>query len=107
MYICCFLLLITSWGSNIESVDAVKHWYMKDNTAHVRGTIIETFGADGFKLADDTGEMRVRFDNTTHLHSGMRVEVCGEIERQNLAWDLRARSVRLSDNRVVGQDKQG
>ncbi len=91
--------LFADWGSDILSVDAIKHGYLDDSAAHVRGTIIETFGRDGFKLADDTGELRVRFGNDQlrdfAFHSGMRVEVRGDAELEHNSWDLRASAIKL------------
>ncbi len=94
------------WGSDIMSIDAIKHWHMDDRIAHVRGTIAETFGHEGFKLCDDTGEIKIRFTNNElrdfHFHSGQRVEVRGRIEREHHHWDLEATAVRLHDDSVIG-----
>ncbi len=95
------------WGSNVDSIDAIKHWRMDDRIAHVRGTIAEVLGSDGFRLTDDTGEIRIRFSNKElrefHFHSGMRVEVRGRVEREHHHWDLEATAVKLHDHFVVGE----
>lgn len=94
------------WGSDIMSIDAVKHWRMDDRIAHVRGTIVETLGSEGFRLCDDTGEIRVRFANHElrefHFSSGMRVEVRGRIGHEHHSWDLEATAVKLHDDAVIG-----
>lgn len=99
--------VFAEWGSDIMSIDAVKHWRMDDRVAHVRGTIVETFGSDGFRMSDDTGELRVHFTNHElrdfHFHDGMRVEVRGRLAREHHSWDLEASAVRLHDKAVIGR----
>ncbi len=105
-----FLLLIVpvvaDWGSEIMSIDAVKHWRMDDRIAHVRGTIVEVFEHEGFRMRDDTGELHVRFTNhelrSFHFHPGERVEVRGRIEREHHSWDLEANAVKLHDDAIIG-----
>lgn len=107
--------LFADWGDEIMSLDAVKHWRMDDRVVHVRGRIVETYGFDGFRIADDTGEIRVHFTNHElrdfHFKTGMRVEVKGLIvhedhhhhEWRDHHWDLEASSVRLHDGIVIGR----
>lgn len=98
--------LFATWGSDIMSIDAVKHWRMDDRITHVRGTIVETMGSDGFRMSDDTGEIRVRFANHElrefRFSSGMRVEVRGRIVHDHHSWDLEAQAIKLHDDAVIG-----
>lgn len=113
VFILSFLVsfnVFAEWGDNIMSVDAIKHWRMDDRVVHVRGTIIETFGSDGFKLADDTGEIRIHFTNQElrdfRFDTGMRVEIKGLVTRErHHRWDLEATNVRLHDGIIIEKDK--
>lgn len=105
----CLLLTIpafASWGSDIMSIDAIKHWRMDDRIAHVRGMIVETLGSDGFRMSDDTGEIRVRFANHElrefRFSPGMRVEVRGMVVHDHHSWDLEATAIKLHDDAVIG-----
>lgn len=94
------------WGIDIMSIDAVKHWHMDDRVAHVRGTITEVFGREGFMLSDDTGEIRIRLSSRDlqdfDFHRDMRVEVRGRVLREHHHWDLDATAVKLHDDAVIG-----
>ncbi len=94
------------WGSDIMSIDSVKHWRMDDKVTHIQGTIIETLGHEGFRISDDTGEIHVRLDNKElkdfHFHTGMRVEVRGRIEHEHHGWDLQANAVKIQDDTIIG-----
>jgi len=107
-----FMLLMApvaaEWGSDIMSIDAVKHWEMDDRVVHVRGTIIELIGTEGFRMRDDTGELKVHYTNHElrdfPFHTGERVEVRGRIEREHRhhGWDLEATAVKLHDDATIG-----
>ena len=98
--------LLAVWGSNVMSIDAIKHFSPNNRIAHVRGTIVENLGYEGFSLIDDTGEIRVRFTNNDlrhfSFHNGMRVEVRGRIELEHQACDLEASAVQVLNTALIG-----
>lgn len=105
----CLLLSIPAfagWGNDIMSIDAAKHWIMDNRMIHVRGTVSEVIGSEGFKLSDDTGEIYVSFMNSALknfcFHSDMRVEVRGKLEHEHNQWNLEATAIRLHDDSVIG-----
>jgi uncharacterized protein YdeI (BOF family) len=106
-----FSLIITSqcyanWGMEVMSADAVRHWRVCEHMVHVRGKITEVFGAEGFTLADDTGDIQVRLTNRELIdfgyHKGMYVEVRGRIDKGHRQWDLDATGIKLHDDAILG-----
>lgn len=99
--------LFAVWGSDVMSIDAIKHWGCDNQLTHVQGTIVENLGSKGFMILDDTGEIRVRFTNNDlrhySFHNGMRVEVRGKVVRDQQAWDLKATAVQILETALIGQ----
>jgi len=109
IYALSFLLCVPAfgdWGSNIMSVDAVKHWLITNERAQVQGIIVEVVGPEGFILSDDTGELRVHLGNQSlcdfAFQPNMRVEVRGIVERDNPEWDLEASGVQVRRDLIIG-----
>ena len=87
------LPLLASWGSNVMSADAVNHWRVQNQIAHVQGIITQVIDSEGFRLTDDTGNLDVFLSNNNfHFHTGERVEVKGKLiqKQHNILFEATA-----------------